>query len=98
TERVAVGPHVHEPEEARACLRDLLVALRREQDEAGAGPHDREVLPPRTLDEEIVEVEGAQELRDRRALAAGHDEAIERRELLPAPDRADLALEAQLRV
>src|SRR5207245_7878180 len=74
SECVAVDGHVHEPEESGLGLLRLAPGVFRQEDASGARPHDRHPFLGRAPYDLIEEAELHQQLRDRRALAAGDRE------------------------
>src|SRR5437899_6233433 len=95
-ERVAVYGHVHEPEEPRLRLLRLGPGVLREEDAAGARPHDWHRLVRRAARDLVEQAELHEELLDRRALSARIREAVHARKVLWSADRDRLAFLAVL--
>ncbi len=93
-EGVPVHGHVHEAEEAGVGPRDEGVAIGGQEDHAGARAEDGQVLIAHAGDEEVVEFEGAEELRDGGGFATGEGDPVHCRQVTGLADGAGPTFEA----
>src|SRR5437867_12359969 len=90
TERVPVHRHVHQAEQFRFRLRDLVVALLGEEDAPCTRSEDGHPVPGPANDV-VEESKFHEELRDRRALPARDRERVDLREVRWSTNRDSLS-------